>query len=311
MDISSEYIQKAVRKVFPHAVVDGYSRFPGGFVNDTYKLDVRNIDQDLVLRKYNDGDISAKALKEEMIYKIVENNSDVSIPKVYDVGVDGKILPFEYMIMSEIPGKSLSETYDESDEGERVELGRKVGKTISDLHQIKFDQMGFIEGTTIRQSSSIAQWHQDKLSYFATDALFGGYVPKDTVYGIMDYTLDHMDLLDIEIEPCLIHNDFTSQNIKFLDGEVSGLFDFEWAASGHNEYEFVKTNWFMPKDEGFKDSMMSEYVKKSELTPEFDERLKLYELERALGICRFSHENGDGKTMDRVLGTIKKHLGIE
>ncbi|MBR9682691.1 MAG: aminoglycoside phosphotransferase family protein [Candidatus Aenigmarchaeota archaeon] len=306
MEIALSSIQKAVRKEFPQATLDGYEKINKGQINEVYRLDIKNIDTPLLLRKYSTNDYW-KAKKEVNVYRTLAKQGKVPVPEIFIQDRKRNALPFPYLLMSELPGKDLQETFDSADNDTKELLMERTGECLGKMHQIKYPAFGWI-------IDSVENWGEvikRDLGWSIIENIFETNMPKKLIYRTLDYMYENMNLLEIKEKPVLVHNDFTMDNIKVQDNLISGVFDFEHALSGHNEYDFIKPDWLMFTNKKLKERFMSGYKKNSDVSSKFEERLKYYETQRAVGMYMWFYKNGNKEEAQKKLDVLKSNIGFD
>lgn len=87
--------------------------------------------------------------------------------------------------------------------------------------------------------------------------------------------IDQVNFEDINFGYC--HNDYNEQNIMTVQGDITGIMDFETAGFGNTERDicsiYMKTLY---KDETLKQAFFEGYKKHKPISDEFEERLSLY-----------------------------------
>ncbi|MCD6476727.1 MAG: aminoglycoside phosphotransferase family protein [Candidatus Aenigmarchaeota archaeon] len=305
MDISLEYLQKAIRKSYPEIIIESCSQYSDAYVNEVYKIETNK--GNYVLKKYDDRS-SWKARKEALVYELIQAKTSVPVPEIHIPDTRKTILPFAYLLMSEISGKTLKEYYKES-QNEYEKIGEKVGKCLAELHSITFNHFGFIDDRGILPEENWQNYFIDNLfQYSWWEAFSKTNIPEEILYNAASYIKKRQDLLKNINQPTFVHADFTQNNIKFEDEEISGIIDVEWAFSGDPIYDFTKIELFMPND--IKKPIIKGYQSKRDLNSDFNELSTIYLIEKALRLYYFNSKRKDEKEKARILNIIKKHLNL-
>src|SRR3989344_2063543 len=120
-----------IKRIYPDDRLISIRRFNKGVINETY--DVKLKKNNVVLRVYPKD--FWKIQKEEYLYNLIREKTDVPVPKVIAKGKD-------YIVLSKIHGKSIS--------ADNKSLVRKAGELLANIHSIKFPYYGWIIRDKIR-----------------------------------------------------------------------------------------------------------------------------------------------------------------
>ncbi|MBU0628651.1 MAG: aminoglycoside phosphotransferase family protein [Nanoarchaeota archaeon] len=280
-----------ISRIFPGDSLISIKRFSKGVINNTYdvKLKKRNV----VLRVYPTD--LWKVEKEEYLYGLIRNKTDVPVPEVIAKGND-------YIVLSRIIGKSISV--------DNKLLVEKAGELLAKLHSIKFPYYGWIIKSKI--NPKFEKWG-DFVLYDLNLKL--GKMPfkhnelKDRVKKII---ASNKYLLDVETEPCLLHKDYHSSHILASGGKINGIIDLEWAMAGHNELDLVKScMWMFDKKPEMEKLFFKGYKKYGNISKEFKNRRKLYKIITSLSSLSFSYECRNKKwciyNFDKLKGELDEY----
>jgi hygromycin-B 7''-O-kinase len=145
--------------------------------------------------------------------------------------------PWPYLVMSYIPGDSLSQVYAAVSFEDKLSLAAWIGKVVRKLHDLEFGDSDFFRSSwghylsfLTRQRIALAS-DEEKLSL----------LPPHLRQGAVDYILPPADLVDMDTNPHLIHADLTADHILgwVKDGrwQTAGIIDFGDAMVGNLLYE--------------------------------------------------------------------------
>jgi len=114
---------------------------------------------------------------------------------------------------------------------------------------------------------------------------------NQTLARVRNLFQDNDNLFDIKGQPVLTHVDFQSKNIKYYQGKINGIFDFDECLGAHNEFDFTKVNLPYTVDNSFIDGIIKGYREIGSLSEDFFKRVRLYSLGAILNALWFSHSN--------------------
>jgi len=303
--ISKNSINKAIKKEFPNSKISKIKKLKKGMINENYELLIRNPNKNLILRIYPKDEWKAK--KEEFLYKLISRKTNVPVPKIYLTDTSKKIFPKAFILYSKIEGQNLDLYYKKTRDKKIIE---KAGELLAKIHSIKFPSYGWIVGKNIKPRFS--KW-TDFISYDINEKLNNvskiKKIQKNMVYKIIYLFKENKDLLDIKKEPCLLHKDYHFSHIFVKENNISGIIDMEWAIAGHNEFDLVKSKWFMfekfPEIEKY---FLNGYKRYGNISKKFDKRKELYKLILLISLISLSYEMKNMKWFNYNLKKIEEIL---
>ena len=243
---------EATKKVFGENPQE-MQRVEQGLIHETYTVKLE--DQEFILqfsgKDEKDHSPLAQCLK---MYELLETT--VPVPKAVTREVeeiDGK----KFVIVEKIPGKS-------GEQNISPEKTREAGKELAKIHEFtdfekegwmkfnggenpqeileKLEIEGFREETSKRKTLSELE---EKIEIFRGKGLTG--VAEKTE----EFVETHGEIFPENFGPVLVHDDFTPDNVLFREDTVSGIIDFDYAYSGLDVRNIVKSaNSFWMHDPG-------------------------------------------------------------
>lgn len=184
----------------------------------------------------------------------------------------------KFYIVEKIPGKSLREK-------NSPELARKAGRKLADLHNIQeFEDAGWLmpeeNGFSVQQFEE-GTLKNRTLSKIKEDVLIlkeNGFEEEGNK--IQEIFEKYGENLPEEFRPVLCHNDYSPDNILTQNGKITGIIDFDYAYSGHNQRDLVKAaNSFWLEGLDVREEFYEGYRKSEKLEESFEENEPLYRLE--------------------------------
>jgi Ser/Thr protein kinase RdoA (MazF antagonist) len=306
-------IHALVKRAFPTADIDYFHRSPVAQINWVYRVKLKNPDKHIILR-INPEHHPWKIDKEKKINKLL-SGTGLPLPDFIHVDSSKDLIPHHYQIMECLPGERWSQVIGKvDDEKKRKKLYFELGKTLGKINSVKLDQFGWIHSDQEYVSSRSKSWKEVFFLMTINELLdleqkkFSGLTPI-----IRDYVDFNQNLLDIEIEPRLLHNDFFEENILVHNDEISGVIDFEWAFAGHNEFELAKvvsqllldypSHEYKPEAKDF----FRGYKEHGSISRDFEARRHLYTLYHLIHWANHCTKNRQrcieaGINVDQVMG---------
>jgi len=243
-----------IKKIYLDNSLTSIKRFKKGLINKTYDIK----DKNLVLRIYPKDFWKVK--KEQHLYKLIKNKTNVPVPKILKTGKN-------YLLMSKINGKEL--------DIKNKNLVKKAGETLAKLHSIKFSHYGWIINKEIKPK--FKNW----LSFinYDIDSKLRKIPKKSLKKQIRDVIKKNKALLNISSKPCLLHKDYHTSHILVDKNQINGIIDIEWAIAGHNELDIAKSCiWMFEKKPKLEKIFLQGYKKHHKLSKDFNKRKKLYNI---------------------------------
>jgi hygromycin-B 7''-O-kinase len=205
------------------------------------------------LAKYADGSTIVFAVDERYVIKLFEPIFDEAaliertvLRHVYgqlgvptpDVVATGELEGWFYVLMSQLPGVSLREVWDELGSSDRVRVCEQLGAAVERLHALPSDTL---ELPHLQWSDFLRRQNRS-------------CVERQRAHGLAEHWLEQIPsfLASADLRndsPVLLHTevmrDHTLVQRTALGWEVSGLFDFEPGMRGAPEYEFASVGIFL------------------------------------------------------------------
>src|SRR3989344_2339736 len=209
------------------------------------------------------------------------SGSDIPAPKLIGHDASGEIIKEDYLLMTYIPGQTLTKAFEKSDSKTRHNLALQLGKVARQIHSLditevisRADLFGFKENWVKTVDSEFA-------TYFNL-VKEKQLLPKNIMEGVEKISHDFSALGNLTDKICLIHGDFSSNNFQVKNGLIVGVFDFEMATLGDPLYDLQKFPInFQLGDTFDKSAFLSGYGQKG-MSSDETTRLKRYSLSQGL-----------------------------
>ncbi|MDO8642119.1 MAG: aminoglycoside phosphotransferase family protein [Candidatus Woesearchaeota archaeon] len=276
-----------------------------GVVNPTYEINNKYI-----LRIHQREPHLLKLEKEAAIYeRVLKSGVNVPVPRVIALDTSKTLIPHNYVLMNKIRGTDLDEVWKKLGAKKKKDISFHLGKTIAELHKIRFRNFGGILPAEKRYPSWDA-YIQHTLADFVHNHRNYGDVPNYTLDAIEQFYKKNRHLLKNIKQPVLLHGDWHRENIKIHGNKISGVFDFEWALAGHNEFDFKNIMPQSKKEKLLQEGILSGYQTVHTLPPEFETRIRLYIMMNCLDFleANYLHWGNDPNYRKKYLMNIEKEL---
>ena len=242
----------------------------------------------------------------------------ISVPKVLKFDDSLNLIKHPYLIISEIEGERLSDSFGKLLKDELSSSYYELGKIIAKIHSFSFEAFGeTYDGKTVTGFSEIGgkgpfkswkEMHKEivdhRLSYFK-----GTYF-QDLIEPIRLWFKSRTHLIDYNITPRLLHIDINKKNIFIKNNKITGIIDFDDAFVGHNEEDLMRTESAIIDGREFKDSFFIGYTELIELDENYEQRKIFYYLSRLLVHidCVIKYGNKYVKNVGKEQEIIRKEI---
>lgn len=287
-----------------------------GIVNYNFEIILTNPDIQLHLRVYSGEDAEYRAKKEKFVYNLIRKQTDIPIPETYILDTSRTVTNEIFALQSSLPGVNLETVCNGLNPGEQRGIALQTGKCLGQLHTIRFSRFGeqIFEDAVGDEST----WSRFFLGFISKNV--GWCEKQGTISGsLVDALRKHVSrwqwLLPEDQPAVLVHRDFHPGNVKVQrnqheDWIISGVYDFEHAITGHNEYDFAKPYWaFFEPYPQMREPMLLGYNRVIKLSPLFELRMsKLYSLAEIFDFLVFGTKNRMNPEISRNLSSVREIL---
>ncbi|MDP2683788.1 MAG: aminoglycoside phosphotransferase family protein [bacterium] len=284
MDLDQKTAQKILDKN-SHGKVISISRETLGITGSVYNINNKYI----IKIAGSSGQDKFRVERNATMCEILQKHG-INCPEVIALDISKEVIEHKYLIMTKLEGDNLVDVWEKLPVDIQQLIAREYGQIMARIHQIKMKKFGDV----LNNEQQFDSWHdfitgrfKMHLNYLATNAI----VSSKTLAMVHDLLKDNDELLHVKDGPVLVHADFQSKNIKYHQGKINGIFDFDECLGGHNEFDFTKI--FLPYtiDYAFKEMIVESYKEIGSLSSSFPKRVKLYSLGFLLNVLWFSHSN--------------------
>ena len=186
------------------------------------------VNDDLFIR-FNTRDAEFRKFGDERVAYELLAQSTVSVPRVVALDETRTIVPYDFIVLTRLPGVNIAESKDVLTQTQVRELARQAGINLALIHSFAFERFGRLRS----------------LDFYSWSDYFTDYVRRyersAQLYGLLDDVTKHrldsvleraQPLIDRVTHGVLVHCDFHYENILHERGKLTGILDFEWAIAG-------------------------------------------------------------------------------
>lgn len=205
--------------------------------------------------------------------------SDVPVSQVIALDTSKHLAPYDYLILSRMPGQTISASAAGLPLASRRTIGYSAGQHLATIHSHAFDGFGLLYN--ILAGKPLPIW-----AAYVTDH-FRYYQGQVQALGILSVSiLARIDALLLRMQPLLaavrqgffIHGDYHFSNILQQDGKLSAILDFDWAASGDPSWDFRIDAQIESEIPGSREAFYAGYTSRRSLPDQHWERVALYRI---------------------------------
>jgi aminoglycoside phosphotransferase (APT) family kinase protein len=266
-------------------------------------------------------------LAKELAVMELYSKHGVPTPIVYASDVERKDFEFDYAIIQKFEGVPLASILESLSPVEKKNIAEKIGQLLKKIHSISMDDYGDFtkHGLKKREEFTFRKLEGAPIMHSWTRTLLkgafedlSGLVTLDLItveqsHQLMTYLYSCKELIK-DAKPVLIHGDFHADHILMqkIEGEweITGIVDFEFAASMAIEYDFIKLHRSgLLEDKSFREGLFEGYGEEN-IHTKFDELVQFYRVLRDLGFAFHLAKAGDKETYNKVMDKVWKMIAV-
>jgi aminoglycoside phosphotransferase (APT) family kinase protein len=306
----------AAQKVFDKfslGAVESISRFEQGMINDVY-----SINGQYVLKVNFAHPELPKLTREAAIYTALPQYG-IPVPKLYAHEESKDLLGYPYILMGQLPGGPIKETWRSLDEEQKAKTIFELGRLLGSIHNIRPDQVSLDEQDF---SGNLREDINSRIAKIGEELRSSKVLDEQTISRIENYYQESGIFNNNEVAASLLHGNYVFGNIITSDQHVQGIIDWEWAKFGHDEEELANVLYRGPGPSSVMGSMSKDllenfkkgYVSVHPLSTEFEERYLpyalLYFLKVLPSVPQWTHRPDKQKEYMDETNSLIKQIGI-
>lgn len=217
---------------------------------------------------------------ESCAMKLAKDNGVVTADTVL-VDDSRDIVPFDYMVMTKVPGEVLRPLV-ERNPLRHPEYLKQIGQNLGKLHRIKTNGYGFFSNDQARagvlcgikesnQEHFLSAINLDEEYHLTNKSLFDKTIVQKSIKLIRSKS----DLVECK-QPTLVHNDIADWNTVVDEKHVTGILDWDECFSGDPVFEFATMSLFYTDEQ--MEIIKSGYCETNKLPADYQEKFDLYVL---------------------------------
>lgn len=249
---------------------------PVFLINDRYVL---RIDKSNHLKNVPGHDTRFE--REAFLYDLLPKR-DIPTPQCLGFDSSQKIIPEKYIIISYIKGTSLSDRFKDLDKKNQTKLSFQMGDVLRKIHGITAEDLDS-DDQLFGPKVNWKKLYEKEFNLYLEKAMDGKYFSPEIEAEIKKIYLRFQNKVsDLDSNLRLTHSDFSAGNIQVNDGEIVGIFDFEWSHIGDPLWDLQKLLINFQLGDGFSKADFLKGYQLENITEEERTRIKMYTLHQGL-----------------------------
>src|SRR3989344_2807420 len=274
--ISNDKIEKILTK-YNLGVLKSYVPIKAGLINPAFLINdlyVLRIDKSEHLKNVQGHETRFE--REAFLYDLLPKRG-ILTPQCLGFDSSREIIPEKYIIVSYIPGVSLSDGFKNLDKEIQQKLSFQMGEIIRKIHSVIPDDLNGSE--LFGPKTGWKKRYEKEFTFYLEEATKGKYFSPEIEEEIKKtFQRFQNQISDLEDDLRLVHSDFSASNIQINDGKIVGIFDFEWSHIGDPLWDLQKLLINFQLGDGFgRESFLKGYGMENPTEGE-QTRIKIYTL---------------------------------
>ena len=307
VDLDLTTADSLVALLDPTLGAEAITRLSGGILSSVFEVQTSD-GRSIVVKVYPEQ-LHWKMEKEVFVYELLGGHALAApVPEILAADDSKSVLRQNVFVMTKLDGGHVSSLLDRLNDTELAHINRQVGAFLRTLHQVRFDQFGYV-GT-----DGIVGPHETNLAYmrFQFDkklrefADLGGN--ENLRRDIARHVAEHEELLADCPRPSYCHNDCHYGNVLVLPGaggcQVSGVLDFENVLAGDPLLDLAKAHCDSPRRSEMLLAALAEGY--GNLRPDWRSALDLYVLYHWLELWDFLASLGQSDGLEDIAGEMQE-----
>ncbi len=275
-----EQVLAMVQGIFAGAALTSYQPFAGRHDNVNLDLHLSNPTMQVVLKVYTRVDSRRTPWKETYLLRTLTSETGVPVPRVLHFDDTAALVSHPWALHTRLPGEPLSGVASALDEFELESIGYEAGRYLAHIHQIPLAEFGELFAPSSGGHTPEQAYVQAAITQLAEACAGRQLAPPEFVDRFLQLAA-RADLLDRR-QPCLLHGDFTPENVIVERGStgyhVTGILEFEQALGASPERDIATLlNWGAEQWPTFQRGFLDGYAESGTVPAQFWPRLRLYQ----------------------------------
>lgn len=215
----------------------------------------------------------------------------VLAPTVATVDDSRTLVPFDYMVMTKVPGQVMPVALEQNPSLYPTFL-YQLGEQLASLHSINTNGYGFFDNDQARNGNLVGI-HANNESHYSSALLADEkfhyenryWMPHETVAKAIKILQSNVRITKCD-KPTLVQNDIADWNTVVKGDKVTGILDWDECFSGDPVFEFATLSLFY-SDEQMK-MLLEGYQSVRALPADYQDKISLYTLRYIINKSKIS-----------------------
>lgn len=194
---------------------------------------------DALVIRFNTFDTTVPKFANERAAYDVLAGSGVPVPSVVALDQSRRIVPYDFMILTRLPGSNLAEQWRELTASQTDDVVWEAGRCLARLHAVRLPAFGKLREQDAPRFHTWPDYFDDYARRYLNEAARYGLLEEPLRTRLEDALHGARHVLARVTQGMLVHSDYHYENILHEGGRLSGILDFEWALSGDPSYDFI------------------------------------------------------------------------
>lgn len=225
-----------------------------------------------------------KYQREKIAFELLKD-TEVPVPQKVILDDSKGVAPFDVLITERLPGRNLESDWPSLHRPQKKGLANRAGQLLTAINSIELPFFGELSGQgPLPQTQSWIEYLEAKLAFHIKEAGDLGIFDDAAIKLFLRIMGDRNAALKEVGSAKLVHVDYHFGNLLYEGGEITGVFDFEWAFAGDPLYDYSR--WTQDTEEwpGSRFPFLQGCGRENFSTSEMD-RINFYQLLRNIELC--------------------------
>lgn len=172
-----------------------------------------------------------KTINEVFAIKLIEQKTNVPVPKIYDYSSECNEIGYEYILMEKIEGNNLTEKFSQN----KINYLKQIANFVAEFQKIKFDKIGSInEKYEVVEDLDIGKGPFNSFKEWAQATIQSRLIDLEKTkfkHHILRFKKCSELIENTDLPIVFCHSDLELKNFIEKDGKIVGIIDFEWAGA--------------------------------------------------------------------------------
>ncbi|MFD5017693.1 phosphotransferase family protein [Paenibacillus sp. NPDC058367] len=226
-----------------HVSIQRSTELTGGYFNAAYDL-LLSDGRDMILKIAPSAEADTLSYEHDIMsveveaMRLMKSKGTVPVPEVYAYDNSKEMISSEFFFMEKIVGQPYNEIKEALSSQQRISIEEELGRYSRLINEIPGERFGLFSASTPVKGTSWRETFKHLIMNLLEDARrlkVEMPIPLETVEAEIK---SHLHVMDVVVEPRLIHWDLWDGNVFVREGRIVALIDWERALWGDPLMEY-------------------------------------------------------------------------